>query len=175
MFPVSIAKKAVEDQRSGIGYHCTMRILVSGTFDNLHPGHIFLLKEAMARVSESRSDSAKATPDKNPNAESSLWVIVARDSNVLKIKGRAALQTEGDRQRAIEYAFPDAHVILGDNDDFLKPVRDINPDLILLGYDQHLPPHITEADLPWKTERLTAFDPHIHKSSIRRAEHEKNR
>ncbi len=126
-----------------------MRILVSGTFDDLHPGHHFLLTEASKR--------------------GELWVIVARDSNVLKIKGRAPLQSEDVRRKTIEDAFPAAHVILGDSDDFLKPVRDINPDLILLGYDQSLPPGITADTFPWATERLPSFEPHIHKSSLRRS------
>lgn len=125
-----------------------MRILVSGTFDDLHPGHHFLLTEA--------------------SKKGELWVIVARDSNVQKIKGRPPLQTEEVRKRAIEEAFPSAHVLLGDATDFLKPVHSINPDLIVLGYDQALPPGVQPADLPWKTERLPSFDPHIHKSSLRR-------
>lgn len=132
-----------------LDYDGCMRIVVSGTFDDLHPGHQFLLTEASAR--------------------GELWVIVARDSNVMRIKGRAPLQNEEARKKAIEDAFPAAHVILGDSDDFLKPVRDINPDLLLFGYDQKLPPGIQESDLPWKTERLPSFDPHIHKSSIRRS------
>lgn len=134
-------------------YDSVMRILVSGTFDDLHPGHLFLLTEASKR--------------------GDLYVIVARDSNVLKIKGRAPLQTEDARKDAIANAFPAAHVILGDGEDFLKPVREIHPDLILLGYDQKLPPGITDDDLPYAVERLPGFDPHIHKSSIRRKHIEK--
>ncbi len=129
-----------------------MRILVSGTFDDLHPGHRFLLSEASKR--------------------GELWVIVGRDSNVLTIKGRAPLQNEEERKKMIEDAFPDVHVILGDSDDFLKPVRAIAPDLILLGYDQKLPPTVQPENFPWKTERLPAFEPHIHKSSLRRASKE---
>ncbi len=125
-----------------------MRVLVSGTFDDLHPGHHFLLAEAAKR--------------------GDLFVIVARDANVEKFKGRAPLQTEDQRKKAIEDAFPTATVILGDPIDFLKPVRDIAPDLILLGYDQKLPPAMQESDLPGKIERLPAFHPEIHKSSIRR-------
>lgn len=125
-----------------------MRILVSGTFDDLHPGHRFLLEEASKR--------------------GELWVIVARDRNVRRIKGRPPLQNEDTRKRAIEEAFPDAHVVLGDSDDFLKPVHKIRPDLILLGYDQKLPPHVSEEDLPCPIERLPAFRPDVYKSSLRR-------
>lgn len=129
-----------------------MRVLVTGTFDDLHPGHRFLLTEAQKR--------------------GDLFVIIARDANVWKIKGRAPLQNEEQRKEAIETAYPGAMVMLGDTVDFLKPVRDIHPDLLLLGYDQKLPPGVQESDLPYPTERLPAFDPHIHKSSLRRAEQE---
>ncbi len=132
-----------------------MRILVSGTFDDLHPGHVFLLKEAEKRSA-------------NSDQRSGLWVIVARDENVKRFKGRAPLQTEDERKRAIEKIFPEATVVLGDSNDFLKPVREIAPDLILLGYDQKLPPGTDEKNFPWKTERLPAFKPEIHKSSLRR-------
>ncbi|HVW66521.1 MAG TPA: adenylyltransferase/cytidyltransferase family protein [Candidatus Peribacteraceae bacterium] len=125
-----------------------MRILVSGTFDDLHPGHLFLLTEAGKR--------------------GDLWVIVARDRNVERIKGRPPLQSEKERKSAIEKAFPKAHVVLGDEWDFLQPVREIDPDLILLGYDQKLPPDVSLYDLPYKIERLPAFKPEVYKSSLRR-------
>lgn len=129
--------------------------MVFGTFDDLHPGHLYLLSKASAR--------------------GKLWVVVARDENVLRIKGRAPLYTEDERVRAIVDAFPKAHVVLGDGDDFLARIREARPQLILLGYDQHLPPGVTEEDLGVPVERLDAFEPHIHKSSIRRAKREAGR
>ena|SRR3989344_1893781 len=126
-----------------------MRILVTGTFDDLHPGHRFVLEEASKR--------------------GELWVIVARDANVERIKGRSPLQSEEERKKAIEEAFPDVRVVLGDSDDFLKPIREIQPDLILMGYDQQLPPNVSAQDLGCDIERLPAFMPEVHKSSLRRA------
>ena len=125
-----------------------MRILVTGTFDDLHPGHRFVLEEASKR--------------------GELWVIVARDANVERIKGRPPVQSEEERKSAIEKAFPRVHVVLGDSDDFLKPIRDIRPDLILMGYDQRLPPNVSVQDLGCNIERLPAFMPEVHKSSLRR-------
>ena len=125
-----------------------MRILVTGTFDDLHPGHHFVLSEASRR--------------------GELFVIVARDANVKRFKGRSPLQDETQRKAAIEQAYPHAHVVLGDSEDFLRPVREIHPDLILLGYDQNLPPGVDEQALGCTTERLHAFEPHKHKSSVRR-------
>lgn len=125
-----------------------MRIMVFGTFDDLHPGHEYLLSHA--------------------SSHGELWVVVARDANVLKIKNRPPLQTEDVRMKAIADAFPAAHVVLGDGADFMARIREVKPDLILLGYDQNLPPGVTEESLGVRTERLDAFEPHIYKSSLRR-------
>lgn len=125
-----------------------MKLMVFGTFDDLHPGHAYVFQKAIER--------------------GEVWAVVARDSNVRKIKGRAPLQTEEERMAAISTMFPSAHVMLGDADDFLVPVRAVAPDLILLGYDQTLPPGVTEEMLGVPVERLDAFEPHVHKSSLRR-------
>jgi FAD synthetase len=126
-----------------------MRVMVFGTFDDLHPGHRYLLSEAQKR--------------------GLLHVIVARDSNVMRIKGRAPLQTEDVRMQNIQDHFIDAKVMLGHESDFFARIREVKPDLILLGYDQKLPPGVTEESLGVPIERLDAFEPHIHKSSLRRA------
>jgi len=125
-----------------------MRVLVFGTFDRLHPGHKFLLTEAGKR--------------------GDLTVVVARDANVRRIKGRLPTQNESERAEEIRRAFPRAGVILGDSEDYLRPIREQMPDLILLGYDQQLPPGIREEDFSCLTERLPAYKPERFKSSIRR-------
>lgn len=129
-------------------HNSIMRILVTGTFDLLHPGHLFVLHEAAKR--------------------GDVFVIVARDTTVERIKGRTPVQSETERRTAIEEKFPDATVVLGDAEDFLKPVRALKPDLILMGYDQRLPPGVLESDLPCPTERLPAFEPEKYKSSLMR-------
>lgn len=126
-----------------------MKVLVFGTFDRLHPGHRFLLTEAAKR--------------------GELHIVVARDANVLKIKGKKPGQTEEERFATLKKEFPQAHVVLGDSEDFLVPVRKVNPDLILLGYDQKLPPGVAETDLPCPVERLTAFEPEKWKSCLQRS------
>ncbi len=126
------------------------RVLVFGTFDGFHPGHRFVLEEA-----EKRGE---------------LFVVVARDRNVKRIKGRVTEQSEEKRVAAIREAFPEAHVSLGNATDFRAPLKELKPDLILLGYDQNLPPGVTEADFPCPVERLPAFYPEKYKSSILRKE-----
>lgn len=129
-------------------YNPHMKLMIFGTFDDLHPGHLFVFRHALER--------------------GDVYVVVARDANVLRFKGRPPLQHEDDRVTAINKAFPSAHVMLGNPDDFLAPVREVQPDLILLGYDQKLPPGVSEEDLGVPVERLEPFHPEIHKSSLRR-------
>lgn len=126
-----------------------MDVLVFGTFDRLHPGHQFFL------------DHAAKSGD--------LHVVVARDQNVLRIKGHAPDQPEEDRKQAIQKLYPQAQVMLGNPEDFLEPVRSVQPDLILLGYDQKLPPGVSEKDLPCVVERIASFEPEKYKSSLRGA------
>ena len=126
--------------------------MVFGTFDLLHEGHKFLLIEAGKR--------------------GDVTVIVARDRNVERIKALKPTEPEEQRREALKEAFPDYTVLLGDPMDFLTPVREIKPDLILLGYDQKFPPGVTEKDLKTLTksiERLPAHKPDTFKSSRRRA------
>ena len=126
-----------------------MRIMLFGTFDHLHPGHLSVLREAGLRGED-------------------VTVVVARDKNVERMKGKPPEQGEDERMAAIRLVFPSFDVRIGDDADFLAPVRSVRPDLILLGYDQMLPPGVTEADLGATVERLHAFEPKRYKSSLRR-------
>lgn len=124
------------------------RVLTFGTFDHLHPGHIAYLTEAASY--------------------GDLFIVVATDHHVRDIKGKAPEQSEEDRLTALKKAFPDADVRLGDHDDYLMPVQQIQPDLIVMGYDQKLPPGVSEHDLPCSIHRATPFEPEKHKSSFLR-------
>ncbi len=129
-----------------------MKVLVFGTFDGFHPGHYFFLEEA-----ETYGD---------------LHVVVARDETVERIKGKKAQESEEERAENIREVFPDAHVLLGDAHDYLAPVRQVQPDLIVMGYDQKLPPGVNEPDLPCPVERVDAFKPDEYKSSLLRNQQE---
>lgn len=125
-----------------------MNVMVFGTFDYFHAGHAFVIGEALKR--------------------GSTTVIVARDLNVKMIKRRFPRQAEQLRCDAIAKQFPNARVHLGDPDDFLSPIRTYKPDLILMGYDQKLPPGVTEDMLTVRIERLPPHQPERFKSSLRR-------
>lgn len=120
--------------------------MVFGTFDLLHPGHRFLIEEALRL--------------------GSVTVIVARASNVERIKGRPPRENDETRVAALKEAFPDVTVLLGDEEDFLRPLRELKPDLLLFGYDQKLPPGVSESDLPCPVLRAPAFRPEVFKTSL---------
>ncbi len=122
------------------------KVMVFGTFDGLHPGHIFVMTEAQKR--------------------GQVTVIVARDKNVQTIKGKFPAVREQERVRMLKKQFPTMAVLLGDPKDFLRPIQTLKPDLILLGYDQLLPPGILEAELQCPIERLPSFHPDRYKSSL---------
>ena len=120
--------------------------MVFGTFDLLHEGHLFLIRHASKR--------------------GDVTVVVAESENVKRIKGRLPIETNEERMKAIQLAFPSVQVILGDKKDFLAPLKIVTPDLLILGYDQKLPPGVTETDLPCRVERAPAHRPDIFKSSL---------
>lgn len=118
-------------------------VLAQGTFDVLHPGHLHYLSEAAAHGEE-------------------LHVIVARRENV----SHKAKPVCPDRQRrdvidALEMV-DEAHV--GHPDDYFVPVERIDPDVIVLGFDQHhdedaIRRQLRERGLDTEVTRATARDP----------------
>jgi FAD synthetase len=93
----------------------TRRVVATGTFDILHPGHLFYLEESKKLGDE-------------------LWVIVARDSNV-KHKPRPIISEE-HRLQMVAALKPVDHAILGDKTDIFHPIEEIRPDVITLGFNQ---------------------------------------
>jgi len=92
------------------------KVVVAGTFDIIHPGHIALIYEAWKK--------------------GRVYVIVARDSSVEKFKGRPPVVPEKQRLQvvsSIKYVYK---ALLGNKDDILKPIEELKPDIILLGPDQ---------------------------------------
>ena len=94
--------------------------LTGGTFDIIHIGHLKTLEEAKKYVDL-------------------LAVVVARDKTVKKMKNREPLNNEEIRLDIVSMLRPVDVAILGSEEDFMEPVRRINPDIIFLGYDQELP------------------------------------
>lgn len=92
------------------------RAVAQGTFDLVHPGHVHYLREAAAMADE-------------------LHVIVARSANVShKADPVLAARQRRDVVESID-AVDEAH--LGNESDIFVPIERIDPDVIVLGYDQH--------------------------------------
>jgi FAD synthetase len=93
-----------------------VKVIATGTFDLLHMGHIYYLKEA------------KKLGDV-------LIVIVACDSTVRKMK-HEPVNPEKMRLNLIKELKIVDKAYLGKKDDMYKLVEEIKPDIIALGYDQ---------------------------------------
>ncbi|MDD5039624.1 MAG: M15 family metallopeptidase [Patescibacteria group bacterium] len=93
------------------------KVLITGTFDIIHPGHIAYLNEA-----RTHGDS--------------LMVVIARDATVEKVKGYRPYFTETERVENLKNLHRAQHVLLGNRGDKLRIVEALKPDAICLGYDQ---------------------------------------
>lgn len=92
------------------------RVVATGTFDILHPGHLYYLTESKKLGDE-------------------LWVIVARDANV-RHKPRPIIP-EDHRLQMVAALKPVDHAILGDKTDMFIPIKEIRPSVITIGFNQH--------------------------------------
>ena len=90
--------------------------MATGTFDIIHPGHIYYLEESRRLGDE-------------------LHVIVARDANV-RHKPRPVIG-EGQRLRVVRALRVVDHARLGDPTDMFRPIEEIEPAVITLGFNQH--------------------------------------
>jgi FAD synthetase len=104
----------------------TKRVIAQGTFDILHPGHLHYLRDAAALGDE-------------------LHVIVARRENVTH-KAKPVLP---DRQRRdmVDALSTVTEAHLGHTEDIFVPIERIDPDVIVLGHDQHHDPEGIRAAL----------------------------
>jgi len=114
------------------------RVLATGTFDILHPGHVYFLSQARALGDE-------------------LFVIIARDSNVTH-KPKPIIPEE-QRLEMVDALRTVDKAILGSEKDIFEPLKEIRPDIIVLGYDQHfeielLEKELTKRGLPAKVVRI---------------------
>ncbi len=129
------------------------RIMVFGTFDILHKGHLNFFKQARGLSN-------------NPF----LIVSVARDRNVKKIKGHKPANSEQTRLKFVALSDLVNKAVLGGVKNHLPHILKAKPSIIALGYDQtvyvkNLKQDLTKAGLNVKVKRLKAFKPHLYKSS----------
>jgi FAD synthetase len=102
------------------------RIVATGTFDILHTGHLYYLEESRRLGDE-------------------LHVIVARDANV-RHKPRPIVP-EDQRLKMVDALKPVDHAVLGDLYDMFRPIREIGPAIITIGFNQHFDEERLRKDL----------------------------
>lgn len=132
------------------------KILVFGTFDIVHQGHLHFFGQARGLA-------------KNPY----LIVSLARDKNVLRIKGRVPRNNEKRRLQQIREISLVNRSVLGGVKNHLPHILRLNPDIIALGYDQQayvkgLRQALISFGLKPKIVRLKPYKPHKYKTSLLR-------
>ncbi|MFH1316635.1 MAG: adenylyltransferase/cytidyltransferase family protein [Candidatus Woesearchaeota archaeon] len=128
------------------------KVMVFGTFDIFHPGHINFFNQA-----KKHGDI--------------LIIVVARDMTVERVKGEKPLYDEVTRKRKLEHFDRSNKIVLGSQDDPYEIIKKYKPDVICLGYDQEsftdkLEEKLIELDVKAKVIRLEPFKEGIYKSSI---------
>ncbi len=127
------------------------KVLVFGGFDILHLGHHSFFQQA------------KQYGDK-------LYVVIARDKTIEKVKERTPIHDELKRKEAVEKTGLADKVHLGNLDDPYAIIEKIKPDVICLGYDQtsftqNLEQELKRRNLSPQIVRLKSFRPEEYKSS----------
>lgn len=130
------------------------RIMVFGTFDMVHEGHVDFFRQARALAPKPY-----------------LIVSVARDPIVTRIKGEKPRRSESERCALLRRNTLVDEVILGQEDGYIEHIEAAHPDVIALGYDQagefvdRLERDLTNAGLKVKVVRLKPFRPETYKTS----------
>lgn len=92
------------------------RVMASGVFDLMHPGHLAFLEQAKALGDE-------------------LIIVIARDTTVQNLKRHPIVNERARREMVASIKWVDA-AVLGYEGDKNRIVLELQPDIIALGYDQ---------------------------------------
>jgi len=92
-------------------------VLAGGVFDIIHPGHIHTL------------NAAKALGDV-------LVVAIATDKTAQKMKKRPPLHNQELRRELVSCLSMVDITMIGHEEDIFETVKEIKPNIIVLGYDQ---------------------------------------
>lgn len=128
--------------------------MLFGTFDGIHEGHLNFFQQARNLV-------------ENPY----LIVSVARNCNVLKIKGKKTELNEKQRILLVQKTKLADKVILAGKNNYLPHILKEKPDIIALGYDQkayvsELKEDLKKRKLHIKIKRMKAYYPKIYKNHL---------
>ena len=127
-------------------------VLAGGVFDIIHPGHIHTLNAAKA-------------------LGGILVVAIATDKTAKKMKKRSPLHTQELRRELVSCLSMVDKAIVGHEDDIFQTVKEVKPNIIVLGYDQvHQEKFISNGckriNLNVEIVRLESPVPHLSSSEI---------
>jgi cytidyltransferase-like protein len=127
-------------------------VLAGGVFDIIHPGHIHTLNAAKALGGV-------------------LVVAIATDKTAKKMKKRSPLHNQELRRELVSYLSMVDKAIVGHEDDIFQTVKEVKPNIIVLGYDQvHQEKFISDGckriNLNVEIVRLETPVPHLSSSEI---------
>lgn len=130
------------------------RIMVFGTFDGVHEGHLNFFKQA-----------------KKLAEKSFLIVSVARDKNVLRIKMHNPFLNDKKRMVLVKKCKLVDKVLLSGTKNHLPHIIKERPDIIALGYDQkeyvkNLKKDLKNKGVLVKIVRLQPYKEHIYKNNL---------
>ncbi|MFH1713517.1 MAG: adenylyltransferase/cytidyltransferase family protein [Candidatus Jacksonbacteria bacterium] len=126
-------------------------VMIFGTFDILHPGHINFLKQA--------------------KRHGQLIAVIARNKTVKQVKGKLPRHNEKQRLEAVKCLKLASKVVLGSLTDKYATIKKYQPNVIALGYDQiyftdQLKDELIKLELNTKIIRLKSFKPNQYKTSL---------
>ncbi len=93
-------------------------VFIGGTFEVIHPGHIYTIEQA------------KKLGDV-------LVAVVARDDTVRRRKGRDPIVSEEERRRVLSAIRYVDVAMLGSESNIYDTLEKVRPDIVALGYDQY--------------------------------------
>jgi cytidyltransferase-like protein len=144
----------VDNEKTAIIIRMKTKIMIFGTFDGLHKGHLNFFRQA-----------------KNFTKNSFLIVSIARDKNVLRIKGYKPTFNEIKRQALVKKCKVVNKVVLAGETNYLHHILKENPSVIALGYDQkayvkELTKDLKNKKLSIKIIRLKPYKEKIYKNHL---------
>lgn len=140
------------------------KVLVFGTFDGLHEGHLDFFRQALRQAQGKTKEQAY------------LVAVVGRDSSVKKVKEKLPKYSEQERLKMVKNCGLVDEALLGKEwhdpkYDSYDIIKEIKPDVICLGYDQSqfedkLKAELKKMNLNTKVKILKPYKPEIYKSSL---------
>lgn len=125
-----------------------IKVMGFGTFDGIHPGHIFFL-EQLKRLGDE------------------VYIVIARDRNVKRVKGKKPHFNEKYRLKAMQGIKLIDRVLMGHAKNYYYWINKFQPNVIGLGYDQKADVDDLQKTFPnIRIVRLKALEPEKYKSSI---------